>query len=158
MENNSSKMIMFVVISLAVMAISIGLVYFLGGVVEEHFWVKGIKVEEWQSLYLKVVGITGGLVCLSSIIWIVRSSLMPSVTVAGHADPRPLWIILFVLSIAESLIVPFGLTFAGYIPHLHFANIILSAFIFMLGFYFVTVFGTPDKFKFAPLGASALRG
>lgn len=155
---DKGKMFLSLLISLVAVVIVIAAMYFLGSVIEERFWVKGIKLAEWQSLYMKVLLATGACVFISCAIWIVRTFTMNTLTANGQADPRPMWIGLFVLSIAEALIIPFICSATGYIPHLHIINIAVGAILMVLAFYFTTVFGTPDKFKYAPLGASSLRG
>lgn len=157
MDNNNGNMGLGIVIALFGIAVATILVYFLGCTIEEHFWVKGIKQADWQAIYLKVVGINGILVFLASIGWVIKSHTTPAVTANGQSDPRPFWIVMLMVAIAVSLIVPFGLTFAGFIPHLHIVNILVSTLIFALVHYFVTVFSTPDKFKYAPLGAGVFR-
>lgn len=140
MGNN--KMGMFIVISLFSSAIAIAAAYFIGSPVELQFWEKGIKIAEWKSIYLKVVGINGLLVAISSIIWVVYNNISERYTSAGERSFRSVWIMLLMLSVVECIAVPFGLTISGYIPHICVANIGISFVLFMLAFYITTVFGT----------------
>lgn len=155
----TNKMVPSIIISLFAIVIGVIMVYFIGCQIEESFWVKGMKQAEWQSLYLREVCVTGLLVELCSLGWIIRTYTMPSVTEdGGDVFPRPLWIGLFVLAMIFSVGAPFFCTVLSVLPHLHVFNILLSFVLFVVIHYFVTVFCTPNIFKYAPIGAGVLRG
>lgn len=154
----TNKMVPSIILSVFAFVIAIVIVYFLGGVIEESFWVKGMKIDQWKALLMKEVAVTGVLMALCAITWIVRTYTMDTITEKGQANPRPLWIMLFLVAAAISLVVPFSFTVLGLIPHLHVFNILASGAIFTITYYFVTVFCTPVVFQYAPLGASAIRG
>lgn len=153
----NSKSLVSIAATAVLMCIAVGVVYLIGCNIEQAHWVKGIKLAEWQSIYLKVLSITGFLVFLSNLIWVVRSSTANPFDSAGHVDMRPTWLLLTMLAIAESIGVPLIMNAMDFIPHLYFLNIVIGAVVFVLVYYVCSIFGSAENFKFAPIGAGIIR-
>lgn len=158
--NRNTKTIMAVLAIIVAMLVLSVIAYYVGTVLAHSFIsTGGTKLHEWQHKYyftvVRNMGIASGLFSLA---WLLFSRFLLKVNDAVGAGKRTVWMIFLLLDAVACFIVP-------YVYHSMYSAFTMSIsisilFLFLypcVGYWFVSIFTTPDAFKYTPIGASVFR-
>lgn len=131
------------------------LLYYFGGYVEKFFIGNKMDINRWHELYRLCVVITGATTGLLTLGWILYAAFGKRINDPNNVDARMIWMIFGGLTIVMAAVVPNVYAMAKSIP-LHVSVSLCMVIAYGLCYYACTLYGTPKKFKYTPLGAEAL--
>lgn len=150
-------------ISIVGIILGYAVLYFIadnaGGALAKNF-IGGhdVKLSEWKALYTPVVMAVAALTALVHIGWCVAAEFLLKVSSPFGTGKRAVWVGALIASGVFCVAYPL-------IRSLGSAKLVMSPIIYLLfialftlfGFWFGSIFSTPNAYKYTPLGAKAIR-
>ena len=139
-----------------VTCICTGLAYFVASQTVGHQLATlsdGMVFSRWQSKFLNLVLVAGGLVGICSLIWFLLSTFVFKIYYPFGIGKRTVWSALAFLTLIISIAVP---TFYSNTIGIKVNAVVTSLFVIfftIINYWIVTIFTTPAAFKYTPLGS-----
>lgn len=153
--SRSSHQMLSIAGIIAVFAIFSLMSYYLGGAIEKQFIGNKMDINRWAELYKVAITLTGATTGAITLGWIGYAIMGKKITAPRDVDARTVWIFFGIGTLVAAGVVPNIYAAIKNMPF-HIVLSLVLVFIYGLGFYACTLYGTPKKFKYTPIGAEAL--
>jgi len=158
-NRNTRTVARLVGIVVAVLICSV-LAYFVSSLITGHQLAtssNNIAYTRWQEKFLSLTIATGVLTGICSLIWFTLSRWVFKIRVAEGIGRRTIWALLALVSLGGNILIP---KFYSSALGIQINAVVIAFFITfftVIGYWIVSIFITPEPFKYTPLGAQIFR-